>query len=244
MKPVKRFGLIGKNIGYSLSPEIFRHIFRREAVPYSYEIIDTESSLLDEILSEDWAGLNVTVPYKKTIIPLLDFLDESAQNTGAVNTVVFRDGKRIGYNTDIDGFEFLFSQTSKPVRRRALILGSGASSNTVAFVLEKHGIPFTKVSRKPGPGMLTYTSLDRNIIGRHGFIINTTPLGGPNHKGQAPPIPYHWIGKRHTLIDLNYLPRPTGFLEMGLRFSPHAYDGFPMLVTQARMAWELWKASF
>jgi len=244
MKPVKRFGLIGKNIGYSLSPEIFGHIFRREAVPYVYEIIDTELSLLDEILSGDWAGLNVTIPYKKAIIPLLDALDESAQITGAVNTVVFRDGKRVGYNTDIDGFEFLLSQTPESVRRRALILGSGASSNTVAYVLKKHRIPFIKVSRKPAPGMLSYSGLDRNIIERHGLIINTTPLGGPNHRGQAPPIPYHWIGKRHTLIDLNYLPRPTGFVEMGRRFTPHAYDGLPMLVAQARKAWELWKKSF
>lgn len=244
MNPVKRFGLIGKNIGYSLSPEIFMHIFRRESVPFSYEIIDTEAARLDDILSGDWAGLNVTVPYKKTIIPLLDSLDESAYVTGAVNTIVFRDGKRAGYNTDIDGFEFLLSRTPKPVLRSALILGSGASSNTVAYVLEKHRIAFTKVSRKPGPGMLTYSVLDRNIIERHGLIINTTPLGGPNYRNKVPRIPYHWLGKHHILIDLNYRPRPTGFLEMGRRFTPHTYDGLPMLVAQARKAWELWKAGF
>ncbi len=244
MTSSKRFGLIGKNIGYSLSPEIFAGIFRREAVPYSYEILDVEPGRLDEVLIGDWSGLNVTIPYKQTIIPLLDHLDEAAAITGVVNTIVFRRGKRIGFNTDIDGFDFLLSQTPKPALRRALILGAGASSRSIGYVLEKHRIPYTKVSRKAGPNILTYTNISRHTLAQHGLIINTTPVGGPNYRGKAPAIPYHWLSKQHVLIDLNYLPRPTGFLEMGRRFTPHVYDGLPMLVAQARTAWELWKQSF
>ena len=249
MKEIKRYGLLGGGIGYSLSPEIFSAIFRREQLPYSYEIVnvnldledDEDARLMEHILQDGWAGLNVTIPYKTDIISFLDKTDEFARYTNAVNTIVFRNGKRTGYNTDIDGFDFLFRQMNAFPENGVMILGTGASSRTVKYVLRQYDIPVIKVGRNPDKADYTYEELDKDLIRRNLMIVNTTPLGGPKFPDEVPPVPYQYLTPEHVLVDLNYRPRPTGFLRAGKPFTQRLYDGFPMLMAQALHSWKLWK---
>ncbi|NPA46394.1 MAG: shikimate dehydrogenase [Chlorobi bacterium] len=246
----KRFGLIGQHIDYSLSPQIFRNFFLREGRPYSYEIFNLEPGQLDEFMAVNpLAGFNVTIPYKQKVIPYLDSLDnEAAEMTGIVNCVT-HDPERhllLGYNTDAFGFEFLLNRIPGFLQHTGsvLILGTGATAQTVRYVMEFHYHSHCLMAgRHPRPerGIVSYGDLDAPLMNEFGLIVNTTPLGGPNHPGRAPRIPYEGLGERHLLIDVNYRPDQTLFMKLGRQAGARTYNGLPMLVAQAYKSWEIWK---
>jgi len=247
---IKRYGLIGQHINYSLSPEIFRKFFSRENLPYSYEIYNLAPAQLENfILQTPLSGFNITIPYKQKIIPLLDALDnEAAEVTGVVNCVAVDHRRHIfmGYNTDAFGFHFMLRRLGLPQRflHHVLILGNGATARTIRYVMEfYYQSQVLTISRqaKPEQGVISYNQLDKNIMDRFHLIVNTTPLGGPIYPGQAPRIPYQYLNARHVLLDLNYRPAQTRFMRLGMQNGAQAYNGLPMLVGQAYRSWEIWK---
>lgn len=246
---MKTFGLIGKNLSHSFSPEYFRKKFEELKINAKYskfelnEIADFQNLIQT---NPDISGLNVTIPYKKEIIQYLNELDSVASQIGSVNTIQFiQKGQNLilkGYNTDVLGFEQTLLQLLDGKKgAHALILGTGGSAASVAYVLKKQNIPFLSVSRNPKmDNEISYREINKEIIQENKLIINTSPVGMFPDTGEAPPIPYHFIGKGHFLYDLVYNPLETVFLKKGKMQGAKTMNGLKMLETQAEEAWKIW----
>jgi shikimate dehydrogenase len=241
------YALIGYPLSHTFSPPYFNEKFEREGIANSHYIAMPISSI--EELPTKWEqypnlkGMNVTLPYKQSVIAYLDELSEGAQRIGAVNTIQFKDGKRIGHNTDAIGFEEslkeLIGATKKPLLR-ALVLGNGGAAQAIFYVLEKLNIPYQKVSRSRQKGDLIYTDINEGVILGHSLIINTTPLGMSPHINTAPDLPYHALNAGHYLYDLVYNPEKTLFLQQGKKQGASIMNGLKMLYLQAEASWRIW----
>jgi shikimate dehydrogenase len=241
------FGLIGYPLSHSFSKRYFSEKYAREGISGAYyELFPIEAvSQLPALVAQypNLRGLNVTIPYKEQVIPFLDEIDDGAAAVGAVNTIKVEDGKLSGYNTDVYGFEqSLLALFEKAGRRaeRALILGTGGAAKAVAFVLERHGISYHYVSRRPGPDRWTYQELDAKNLQKVTLIINTTPLGMTPDIASCPDIPYHDLDGSHQLFDLIYNPEITTFMQRGLDRGATVQNGLQMLHLQAEQAWTIW----
>lgn len=241
-----KYGLIGKDIGYSFSKTFFTAKFEFEKRTDSYENFDIPSiSNIGDIITnnEGLKGLNVTIPYKEAVIPLLDRIDKEAKMIGAVNTIkINRDGKLIGYNTDNYGFAKSLADFLPIKEKTALILGTGGASKAIAYVLETMGFNYRFVSRTKTKENLTYSDLDRNTILNHYLIINCSPLGTYPNVHESPNIPYQHLTNEHVLFDLIYNPRETEFLKMGYAKGARVTNGMKMLEYQAKKSWSIWKS--
>ena len=239
---MNNLGLIGKNIAYSFSEKYFTEKFHRQNLTdFSYQLFDLKDINEVETLfsNENLLGFNITIPYKQAIIPFLDALSPEAQKVGAVNTVKINEGKKIGYNTDVYGFEKSFVPMLRNHHQKALILGNGGASKAVTFVLDKLGIPYTKVTRNDDE-FLSYDNLDETIISSHQIIINCTPVGTFPQINAAPNLPYQFLTEAHYLYDLIYNPEETKFLQLGKEKGAQIKNGLEMLHLQAEKAWEIW----
>jgi shikimate dehydrogenase len=242
---MRRFGLIGYPLGHSFSAKYFRDKFEREAIrgcSYSNFEISSISSFPDIIKDPELEGLNVTIPYKQAVIPYLHQKDRVVEETGACNCIRIHKGILTGYNTDVTGFEKSLAEKLTATDDRALILGTGGSSKAVAWVLQKRGIAFLSVSRKPGETgkQITYEDLDAEIMASHPLIINCTPLGMAPETAACPQIPYEHISPHHYLFDLIYNPAKTMFLEKGEAKGARIKNGADMLAIQAEAGWAIW----
>lgn len=239
------FGLIGYPLGHSFSQQFFTDKFRSLGlVGYQYLNFPMEDiSQLRQLLAEhpELRGLNVTIPHKQQIIPLLDQLDGQAAAIGAVNCIVVADGKLSGYNTDADGFKLSIKPFIENHYERALILGTGGSSRAVAYVLKQWGIPFHFVSREKKNGAIGYDDINVDSIRHFKLIINTTPVGMFPKVDSAPPLPYEALSTSHFLYDLVYNPEETEFLRLGRIAGAKTMNGLAMLRLQAEKSWEIWK---
>lgn len=223
-------GLLGQKLGHSYSPAIHRLLGND-----SYELFEREPEDLEHFLRcEDFDGINVTIPYKKAVIPFLDDLDETARRLGSVNTIVRRaDGGLEGHNTDFYGFsEMLRASGLEVFGKKVLVLGTGGASVTVKAVLEDAGAEVVSISRS---GTYHYQNLYRNADAR--IIVNTTPVGMYPRNGEAVldvgQFPY-----LEGVLDLIYNPARTQLmLECEKRNIP-AFNGLRMLVAQAKQASE------
>jgi shikimate dehydrogenase len=182
----------------------------------------------------------VTIPYKEEVIPFLDDLDKTARQIGAVNTILFQNGKRIGYNTDCIGFERALKTKLKPHHKKALVLGTGGASKAVCYVFKQLGIEYQKISRTPGENKKKYDQLDALDYQTHLIIVNCTPLGTFPNIEEKPPIDYSKLNENHFLFDLIYNPSQTSFLSLGDAQGADTSNGLHMLEQQAEAAWELW----
>ncbi len=245
----KRFGLLGKNISYSFSKKYFTEKFNTlgltnyEYVNYDLQVIeDFKKDVLKDL--DMLGGLNVTIPYKESIIPFLDEIDDEAQSIGAVNTIKILDNKRLkGFNTDAYGFETSLRSCWRGNEKGALILGTGGASKAVAHVLSKLGISFLFVSRnKKSANMIGYNDIDRGVIQEHEMIINCSPLGTFPDIEARPDLPYEFITSKHLLYDLIYNPEKTTFLKMGENAGAIFSNGSSMLAYQADKSWAIWKS--
>lgn len=238
----KLFGLLGKDIGYSFSRNYFSEKFEAENLKHQYVNFDlTDLSNFGELLmKKDISGMNVTIPYKQDVIPFLDKLDPVAEAIGAVNTIVFRDGEKIGYNTDYIGFKKTLLQNIKIHQEQALVLGTGGAAKAICYVLEQLDIKVLKVSRNEGKDKKTYAQLTNKDYVEHSLIINCTPLGTNPHIGAYPPIDFEQINNSHLLYDLIYNPETTTFMKMGIDKGATVLNGYQMLVEQAEASWSLW----
>ena len=242
MKKNKIYGLIGKNISYSFSREYFSNKFKTEKISSKYlnfDLIDINQ--IYKLTKEfNLSGLNVTIPYKESIIQFLDETDSKAKQIGAVNTIKFFNNKMIGYNTDYIGFKKSLQNISNiNIPKNALILGTGGASKAVKFALSELGIGFKTVSRVKNNADYTYQEIDKYIIDKK-LIINCSPVGTfPNIK-DSPKIPYQDLTSENFLYDLVYNPDKTLFLKKGDEIGCFTKNGIEMLKIQAEKAWEIW----
>jgi len=245
-KSMSKYGLIGKNISYSFSRNYFKNKFEKENIAdstyvnFDIEVIDDFPTHVKN--TSKLKGLNVTIPYKESIIPFLDKLSKKAKAIGAVNTIrITKKGNLVGYNTDCYGFSKSLKPHLKPQHKKALVLGTGGASKAIAFSLKTLGIKYAFVSRNLNPGVTyTYDSLTTSIVKKHPLIINCTPLGTHPNITISPNIPYEGITPKHLLFDLIYNPEETIFLKKGKKLGAKTLNGYKMLELQAEKAWEIW----
>ncbi len=241
-----RFGLVGRDIAYSFSKGYFTQKFSSlNLVDHSYENFDLQHIEEFKALiknNKDLKGLNVTIPYKESVIPYLDKVDHKAAKIGAVNTIKFTEEGLIGYNTDVFGFQDSIGPHLKKHHNKALILGTGGASKAVAFVFEDLDIAHTFVSRNPGPNQLSYDDLNQSIIEEHTILVNCTPLGTSPNITAKPSLPYQFINDKHLLFDLIYNPEKTAFLKDGEARGATILNGHKMLAIQAEKSWEIWNS--
>jgi Shikimate 5-dehydrogenase len=249
---MRRFGLIGYPLSHSFSAGYFAKKFQDEHIPDTvYENFSIESiELFPDLLKNhpDFAGLNVTIPYKEKVMPYLDEINEAAQAIGAVNTIRFvkNNGgkpKLIGYNTDVYGFENSISPLLTEKHKNALILGTGGASKAIKYILKKRGISFVSASiEELKDNEIRYEAIDKALIDSHLVIINATPLGTFPKVDTCPSIPYEFISKDHVLFDLVYNPEETLFMKKGKAQGASTINGLKMLHMQAEKAWEIWNS--
>lgn len=244
-KQIDKFGLIGKDISYSFSKKFFTRKFINEGLNNcSYENYDISSisELLEVINDTKIKGLNVTIPYKESVIELLNHIDPIAKKIGAVNTIkIDKQNKLLGYNTDYIGFkQSLESNISN--QKRALILGTGGASKAIVYALKTLNIKTLLVSRKNREECITYEDVSNQIINDHTIIINCTPLGTYPNIEECPKIPYQYITERHLCYDLIYNPIKTKFLILSEKKGASIINGNEMLENQAMESWKIWNS--
>lgn len=241
---MRLFGLIGYPLTHSFSKKYFTEKFKKEGWRDCYYENFPIASLveLNKILEQPaLEGLNVTIPYKEQIIPYLHRSSALVKKINACNCIKISNGKLLGFNTDVTGFEISIRTKLDPaIQRHALILGTGGSSKAVRYVLNQLGIEYKMVSRKPAAGSFSYEQLTKDIILQHTLIINTTPLGMYPNVVEAPPLPYEFITPQHLLFDLVYNPKKTLFLKKGEDQGARIQNGYEMLMMQAEENWKLW----
>ena len=218
-------GLLGRKLGHSYSPQIHARL-----ADYSYELFEKEPQQLEDFLQNgDFTGLNVTIPYKKDVIPFLDELTPIAEKMGAVNTIVRRKGKLIGHNTDYFGFLTMVRASGLDVKnKKALVLGSGGASNTAVAVLQELGAEVIIISRSSENN---YDNL--HIHSDAALIVNATPVGMYPRVGISP-VDLNLFPKLEGVLDVVYNPARTQILLDAEKKGIVAMNGLLMLVAQAK----------
>lgn len=226
-----RFGLLGRRLGHSYSPRIHAALGG-----YSYSLFEVEPENLEGFITRDiFRGLNVTMPYKKDVIPYLDQLTPEAKKLGAVNTILRRDdGKLIGHNTDYFGFQSMLLHCGVSVKgKKALVLGSGGASNTVTAVLRELGAEVVVISRS-GENHYGNLYLHKDAA----LIINATPVGMYPQTGISP-VDLDIFSHLEAVLDVIYNPARTQLLLDARQRGLKTENGLWMLVAQAKEAAEL-----
>ncbi len=220
-------GLLGAKLGHSYSPQIHSHLGE-----YDYFLYEKSKEELDDFLTNgDFSGLNVTIPYKKAVIPYCRELTSVARKLGAVNTVIRQaDGSLLGHNTDYFGFETMLLESKLDVAgKKVLVLGSGGASKTVVAVLESHGAQPVVISRS-GPDH--YGNVSRHSDAA--VMVNTTPVGMYPNNGVSP-VDLERFPHLEGVLDLIYNPARTQLLMDAEKRNLVAMNGLLMLVAQG---WE------
>jgi len=228
-----RFGLLGKTLSHSYSP-----LIHGELGDYEYSLFEKKPEELREFLLHDkFDGINVTIPYKTSVIPYCTRLSEQASAIGSVNTITRLPGGALyGDNTDYFGFFYLLKKAGvEPASGKSIILGSGGSSRTVLSVLRDLGATEVVVVSRTGPD--NYQNIDKHKDAV--LIVNTTPVGMYPNNGISPPIDLKIFYKCRTVIDLIYNPSRTKLLQQAEKLGISNASGLSMLVAQAKRASEL-----
>jgi shikimate dehydrogenase len=225
-------GLLGQKLGHSYSPAIHNMLS-----DYDYQLFEREPEQLEDFLKNGaWDGINVTIPYKKTVIPYCDELSERAGKIGSVNTIVRRpDGSLYGDNTDAYGFESLVRKSGIQVQgKKALVLGSGGASVTVVAVLKELGAGSVTVISRGGED--NYDNISKHADAK--IVVNTTPVGMYPNNGQAA-VDLSVFPSCEGVLDVVYNPAHTALMLQAEKLNiPHA-SGLYMLVAQAKRSCEL-----
>ena len=222
-------GLLGRHLGHSYSPQIHAYLG-----DYTYKLYEKEPDEIGFFLKNgDFSGINVTIPYKKDVLPFLDEVSPAAQKLGAVNTIVRRNGKLVGHNTDYYGFLYMLKASGLTVcGKKVLVLGSGGASNTVVAVLREQGAQVIVISRS---GDNNYTNL--HLHSDTAAIVNATPVGMYPNPGVSP-LSLDLFPHLEGVLDLIYNPARTKLLLEAERRGLIAMNGLLMLVAQAKEAAE------
>lgn len=235
---MRHFGIIGYPLLHSFSAKYFNEKFQKEQIEAEYSLYPIVENELEQVrdLLDRLDGMNITLPYKQTIIPYLKGLDDTAATIGAVNVV----HNHIGYNTDCLGFIESIQPLLRPYDKKALVLGTGGAAKAICYGLTKLQIAPTLVSRTPHEQAIGYDAIDQSIMDTHSIIINCTPLGMLPDIESCPNIPYEMISNRHLLFDCIYNPEETLFLKKGRLQGASTQNGMRMLIGQANAAWKIW----
>jgi shikimate dehydrogenase len=263
----KRAGVIGHPVGHSISPAVYAAAFEAAGVDGTYEAWDTPPDLLEgrvaSLRGDEFLGANVTIPHKQSVISLLDDMDDVAKKAGAVNTIVHRDGRLAGHNTDVAGFaRSLREDAGFDARgKRTMLLGSGGAARAVALALIEAGAALIYVvARQPKkidamvvdlkpltPTGTTVTwaywgdgSYLRSLEEAH-LIVNCTPVGmaGSQDEGTSV-LPADLLQPHTTVYDLVYNPVDTPLVKAARTRGAKAVSGLGMLVYQAAESFRLW----
>ncbi|WP_205501637.1 shikimate dehydrogenase family protein [Rufibacter psychrotolerans] len=243
----KEYGLVGYRLSHSFSQKYFTDKFRSEGITDSvYRLFELDTIAEFPALVEAHPrlrGLNVTIPYKETIIPYLDELAPAAARIGAVNVVKFEHGRLVGHNSDYQGFmQSLQGFYPCTPASKALVLGTGGAAKAVIAALEDLQISYQIVSREKKPGVITYQELTPKVLAAVSLIINASPVGTYPHVDAAPALPYQLITSQHYLYDLVYNPAETLFMKRGQEQGAKTINGYEMLCRQAEVAWNIWNS--
>ncbi|MBQ7718102.1 MAG: shikimate dehydrogenase [Clostridia bacterium] len=229
-----QYGCIGEKLSHSYSKDIHNKIGR-----YDYELCEVSRDGFDLFMQKrDFLGINVTIPYKQSVIPYLYEIEENAQKIGAVNTVINKNGKLYGYNTDFSGMKAMIEKAGIPLKsKKVLILGSGGTSKTANAVAQALGASeIIKVSRTGNDGAVTY----KECIDSHAYadiIINTTPCGMYPENDQSP-IDISRFKRLSGVVDVIYNPLRSRLILDAEMLKIPCTGGLYMLVSQAVFAAE------
>lgn len=247
---MRKFGLIGYPLTHSFSEGYFANKFVQENIidaqyaNYPIDSIQKFSALWED---PSLTGLNITIPYKKEVLVFLNEMSEVVQQMQACNCIKKENGKLIGYNTDVIGFEKSLQPFLKPHHQNALILGTGGAAAAVEYVLTQLGIQYAFVSRNTSPTSshlsYSYEDLNASIMSKHTLIINTSPVGMFPHTQESPSLPYEFLTVQHHLYDLVYNPARTLFMTKGLEKGASVQNGLEMLHIQAEESWKIWNTT-
>ena len=242
-----KLGLVGEKLSHSLSPQIHEEIMKQRGISGTYEILEfskeTFARDFNALKNSGYRGVNITIPYKESVIPLLDDISQQAKYIGAVNTVLFENGLAKGFNTDYNGFLSLLDHNNITVKGKgAVILGSGGIAKAVVKVLLDLGIyDLTIVSRGKQNFHGNYTvsyEFFREANVKSDLLINCTPVGMyPNV--DASPIPKECI-KTDIVLDMIYNPPKTLLLKYAEELGIRGINGSHMLKEQAVKAQDIW----
>lgn len=258
-------GILGKPLDHTLSPAMHMTAFRKKGIDALFIPFAIEEEELELVLKAASAmrfiGFSVTMPYKKTLIPYLDELDESARFCGAVNVIAVRDGKLIGYNTDGLGFVqgMIDRNNYDPRGKRFILLGSGGSSRAIAFALAKAGAARIDIlNRAPREKNAHTLAADVNeylhgicwggtlndatmatLLRESNCVINTTPAG-MDHVKEKTAFDINLLEPHHLVCDIVYKPNITPMLAHAQKIGCNILEGYWMLVYQGVLAWRFW----
>ncbi|MGB8450959.1 MAG: shikimate dehydrogenase [Anaerocolumna sp.] len=228
------YGLIGEKLGHSYSK-----IIHEKLADYKYEITPLSREDFKPFMeARDFKAINVTIPYKRDVIPYLDEIDDNARVIGAVNTIVHRDGKLTGHNTDFSGFLYMVEHNGVHVTgKKVIVLGNGGAAQAVLAVLEflkAKNIIIVKLNG--GDGVISYEECQRFHSDAQ-LIINTSPVG-MYPKVDASPIDISLYPYCEAVLDIIYNPLKTKLLLQAAELGLMAVNGLEMLVAQAKYAVE------
>lgn len=259
----KKIGIIGWPVEHSFSPAIQNAAFSALNINYVYVPLAVQPGKLKDAISGlkalDFTGANVTIPYKVAVMEYLDIIDQSAQQMGAVNTIVVRDGLTYGYNTDSEGYmQSLRAQGVTVAKQQAVILGAGGAARAVVRGLLNHGIErVTVVARneqKATEFLQLFTGDDykrlsycpwqtealRSAVSGCRLLINSTSLGMSPHIEDMPDVPWDALLPQSVVSDLVYNPLHTRFLQTAAKAGHTVVTGDGMLIGQGALAFSLW----
>lgn len=247
-KRMRKFGIIGYPLGHSFSPGFFNEKFSNEGIDAVYEKYELKT--INDVLAvvqytPELCGLNVTIPYKESVMPYLDNVSPEAREIGAVNVIrVTHDenGKPYleGYNSDMIGFMRSIQPMLKASHKKALVLGTGGASKAVCYALHKLGLETVLVSRFQKDNTIQYEQITPELLQEYTVIVNSTPCGMAPHFDECPNLPYEALTSKHLLFDLIYNPDETLFLKKGRLQGTQTKNGLEMLLLQAEGTWEIW----
>ena len=243
---MNKFGLVGKTLEHSFSKKYFTKKFENEGL--SCEYLNYEFNTVDEVesLRKDphLKGFNVTIPYKESIVGLLDTLSPIALEIGAVNTVEIVNGKWIGHNTDVFGFRQMIKPFFKSHHERAMIIGTGGASKAVAYVLEQIGADVIFISRNPSNEFeFDYSDINEEMMNACKIIVNTSPVGTYPNVNDEVNLPYTLLTPKHLVVDLIYNPSKTRMLQLSEDQGAWVLNGRTMLEQQAEQSWKIWNSN-
>ena len=245
---MKFYGLLGERLSHSISPQIHGFIFQELNIVASYSLFPVPPDRLGDAVSGlrllGAGGVNVTMPYKLKIIPLLDELSDEAKELGAVNTVSFRQGRGIGYNTDYAGFGLLLKlHKIATAGAKAIVLGTGGAAITAACWLKDHGAASVKLVSRFPTGTERYETISYDDLCLHteaDILVNATPVGMfPNIYDT--PLTQALLPRFGVVVDLIYNPSETMLMQQARAAGVRAVNGLTMLVAQAIAGQEIWQ---
>lgn len=228
-----KYGLIGKTLSHSYSKIIHEKFYLKCNIDAQYDLINTSfenlENMVDKLRNKEYNGFNITIPYKTEILKYADVLSPSVLETNSCNTLLLKGDKVYACNTDVFGFDFLLNYNSLQFNK-AFVLGDGGSSKSVQSVLNMKQIDHVVISRKSE--ICNYDFLYEHFKGE--VIINTTPIGMyPNINESV--VSRELASKASAIVDLIYNPKET----LLMSYNKNSYNGLPMLVYQASVAFEL-----